>query len=443
MSEDAIVKFFSTFIQLEKASRHVNNLAELYFIICNETKKLVDYKQAVVFSVQHDKTKIEAISATAEINQDAPFIIWLNTVMSHLVTHQKITTVSANDLPPNLQKDWQKWLPQYALFCPLLYKDKTLLGGIWLTKPTPWQENETTILSELTGAYAHAWHSVKYSKKISYMNSWWRQYHISKILFVAIILAMFLPVRLSVLAPAEIVARDPFIVSSPIDGVIKAIKVEPNQVIHQGDILFSLDDTDLRNRYQVSNKILAVAEEKYRKAIQHAFDNSDSKRELLLLKLEAEKKKAELQYTKEMLNKVNIHAIRNGLAIFADKNEWLGKPVHIGERVMLIANPKQKEIDIWLPIEEAIALHKNANVTLFLNRAPLHPFHAKLKYISYSAVKRPNNTYAYLLKATIKTSSDIEQIGARGTAKIYAEKVSLFYYLFRKPLSFLRQYFGV
>ena len=35
------------------------------------------------------------------------------------------------------------------------------------------------------------------------------------------------------------------------------------------------------------------------------------------------------------------------------------------------------------------------------------------------------------------------RIGLRGTAKLYGSRVTLFYYLFRKPITFVRQLVGV
>jgi len=35
------------------------------------------------------------------------------------------------------------------------------------------------------------------------------------------------------------------------------------------------------------------------------------------------------------------------------------------------------------------------------------------------------------------------RIGLRGTAKLYGEKVSLAYYLLRRPITFVRQHLGI
>jgi hypothetical protein len=49
----------------------------------------------------------------------------------------------------------------------------------------------------------------------------------------------------------------------------------------------------------------------------------------------------------------------------------------------------------------------------------------------------------YRLKATLDDPAHMPRIGLRGTAKIYGEKVTLFYYLARRPLAAARQFLGL
>jgi len=110
---------------------------------------------------------------------------------------------------------------------------------------------------------------------------------------------------------------------------------------------------------------------------------------------------------------------------------------------MLIADPKRKELDVWLPVNDAITLTPGSRIKLFLNVQPLQPIRAVLSYASYSAEKRPDGTLAYLIKAYFPKGQHVPRIGFKGTAKLYGEKVSLFYYLMWKPLSAIRRTLGL
>jgi hypothetical protein len=128
--------------------------------------------------------------------------------------------------------------------------------------------------------------------------------------------------------------------------------------------------------------------------------------------------------------------------IFTDKSEWIGKPVVVGERIMEVADPQEFELKIDLPVEDAIVLREGAEVEVFLNANPLRAIPAQLIHASYHASILPTNVLAYRVEAEFTDPPEEIRIGWQGTAKIYGEPVTLFFYLFRRPLGILRQTLG-
>ena len=254
---------------------------------------------------------------------------------------------------------------------------------------------------------------------------------------------MFLPVHQTVLAPAEIRAYQPEIVSAPLEGVIKTFHVEPNTTVAEGDLLFSMDDTTLRNRYEIAEKALAVTEANYMRAAQKSFTDDESKAELALLNARVEEKSAEVRYTAELLERIHVRAEHSGIAVFSDANDWLGKPVVVGEKVLTLANPDDAELQIQLPVDDAINLEPGARVRMFLNIDPTHPLDAQLRQTSYEAEVTPDDILAFRLKASFDEGTPLPRIGLKGTAKIYGNRVPLFYYLMRRPISAVRQTLGI
>jgi len=112
-----------------------------------------------------------------------------------------------------------------------------------------------------------------------------------------------------------------------------------------------------------------------------------------------------------------------GLAIFDEPNDWIGRPVTIGERLLEIADPNEAELEIWLPVADAITLKPGAEVEFFLNVSPGAPLRAKLRQASYEATVSPAQLLGYRLKATLDDPAPTPRIGLRGTAKIYGESV--------------------
>jgi hypothetical protein len=95
-----------------------------------------------------------------------------------------------------------------------------------------------------------------------------------------------------------------------------------------------------------------------------------------------------------------------------------------------------------LPVADAIAIQTPAEVDFFPDTDPLNIIQCTLVRAAYEPEKTPEDIIAYKLIAHLEPTSPIQRIGSRGTAKIYGERVSLFYYLFRRPITALRQWLG-
>lgn len=439
----------STFIQLEHEARHAETLDALSFIMCNSSKKLFPFHQAVLWRKTLTKrVRIETVSGTGLINREAPYLIWLRQVCSTIGRSKKshnIHQVNPNALPKKLAEQWAEFSPPYVLWCPLMSPQGDLMGGLWFNRDTAFEEAEITIIQELIDAYSHAWHALTTEAKTDWIAKLKdyqtrRNVTIAGLLVAAILL---FPVRQTVLGPGTIAAKDPNIISSPLEGVVAKVYVDPNQTVIEGQKLFALDNTKFLNQFKVAQKSMAVAEEKYRKAGQHAFESEESKADLAVLAAEVEKNKAQVVYARSVLDKITITAPQDGIVIFTNKHEWIGKPVVVGEKVMTVADPKEKELDVWLPVSDAIHLRPGGKVKIFLNVAPLSPIVGNIKYVSYSATERPDGTLAYSVRATFPEDEDVPRIGLKGTAKLYGDRVVLIYYLLWRPVSAMRRFVGV
>ncbi len=436
-------------LRLERRARHAENLAELSFIIVNETLRLVSYRQAILWEKGSGRSiRIKAVSGVDRPDPDAPFVIYMRRILKHLLRQpdfEKIRTLQESDLKEDDKRGWTEWAMGTVIWCPLMTPAGEILGGLIFTRGVPWNKEDIARLEHLADAYAHAWQGLN-SRKSPWrrdIRRGWRKRLSQLIWLLLVVFLMGLPVRLSVLAPAEIVPSHFLIVSVPMDGVIQQFHVAPDQEIEAGQPLFRLDDTAFRNEYEVAKRAVSVARAAYKRTAQKAFADKESRGDLLLLKAQVEQKSAELDYMTDRLARSEIVAEQAGLAVFGDVNDWLGKPVATGEKVMTIADPNQVEAEIQLPVEDAINLEKGADVLIFLNVEPDRPLPARLRQASYEAQVTPEGTLAFRLKATLIQKERIPRIGLRGTAKIYGKEATLFYYLMRRPLTALRQYLGM
>ena len=258
-----------------------------------------------------------------------------------------------------------------------------------------------------------------------------------------VLLLILFPVRLTVLAPAELVPANPAIIRVPIEGVVGEFYVSPNQHVEAGQPLFDLDLTTLTSKLNVARQETQIAASEYRQSALQSLTDAKSRAQLVPQEGKAAERRVEASYLEEMLEKAKIKSPREGIVLFDDPSEWIGKPVAAGEKVMVVASPGDVEIEAWIPVGDAIALEAGAPVTLYLNATPLSPISGEIRYMGHEAMQRPDGTYAYRLRAALDTGEKSPHVGLKGTAKVAGSYVPLVYWVLRKPLGSLRQYLGI
>lgn len=430
---------FSVFLQLEKAARDAQTQEALGFAIVNDSKRLFGFRQSVLaLLIPNGKVHIEAVSGVAILERDAPYLQWLQAVFHTLpnaVEMQAPVPLSADQVPAHVRDAWSEWSAPYVVCVPL--RTQECIGLWWLSRDEPWREGELLLAAQLAHAYAHAWQAlVGKPRRIRFT---WKRASLVLLVMVAL---FALPVPQSALAPAEITAANPLLVAAPIDGVIATFAVEPNQTVLQGQELFRFDDTNLKSERDVAQRTLEVADAELKRASQGAFTDRESSAQIALLQARVALRKTELNYAQAMFDRVIVRAEREGVAVFADPLLWIGRPVKTGERILQIADPAKTELRIHLPVGQALALKTGAEINLFLDNDPLNAFNARLTEASYEATPQPDGTLAYQLDARFDDGQPLPRIGLRGTAKVYGDHASLFYFVFRRPLSALRQTLG-
>ncbi|WP_174823935.1 efflux RND transporter periplasmic adaptor subunit [Pseudomonas sp. DTU12.3] len=421
-----------------------DSLNALAFSMANDLYPLLQFHQALVFAQRENSLELLNVSGLSRPSEDSPYLVWLRRasrwVAAQVPGDEPVWLAQDSAEPPaDITEGWNEWWPSGLWCVPVQDRDNQRLGVLIILLE---QEPPAVLwphLKGLVGTWAYCWSALTRRKRFSR----WRPNR-KQLLLVALVIAalLLLPVRQTALAPTEIVSRQAQIISSPIDGVIEKIQVRPNQPVDAGTPLFSLDETSLRSRAEVLGKEVAVADAELQAASQRAFDNPQSKSELTLLAGRSQQRRAELAAVQAQLKRTQVLSPRGGVAVFSDPNDWLGKPVVTGERIMQVADPTQPAMLIQLAVADAIALETGAEVTLFLTAYPLAPLKGKILETSYQARPSDEGVVAYRLLASIDGVPEHARLGLHGTAKIYGGRVMLGYYLLRRPLATLRAWSG-
>jgi multidrug efflux pump subunit AcrA (membrane-fusion protein) len=434
-------------LQLERRLQSANSNREVAFRAVNDSSQALRYDQAVLWRLDvFSRPLIAAASGLADVAGDSPYQQWLVRLLRSITPEpfEKPQSFTLAELSEALVADGSEWAPAHLLHCPLRGPGAIELGGLLFFRAEPFSDPERAVaewIAGSTGFALWAWRGERSSiKRWLKSRKTWRQFAVIAALAA---LVSLVPVRLSVLAPAEITAARPIPVTSPIEGAVREIVVKPNQIVKADELLVVLDDTGFRNRLELASRALDIARADQQRAIFKSFTDEASRYELQVLNARTQEKLAEVSYLTELLEKSKLTAPQGGIAVFSSQEDWRGRPVQVGERVMMIADPSLIDVTIYVPPEDAVELERGSEVNLLLHVDPLSPLQAKIDRSSYEATVAPDGTLAYVVRAELAPGQGLPRIGLRGTAKIYAQRVTLGYYLMRKPLAYLRRTLGV
>lgn len=431
-------------LQIEARALEAQALPALRFTIVNETHALTPYRQAALFELEGDRLVLTAASGLVSVANESPFAVWLSRFAQRFPRDGAIHRLDLADASPEDATGWGEWLPEHLVLVPLRDRKGTLQGLVMYAAEAPWSDEACDLLGRLHVTYGYCFAGMRQTAQDRWQ--WLRSLFRKRnrwLIAGALLASLFIPVRLSVLAPAEVIALNAVAVAAPQDGVVGSFAVTPNARVKAGDLLFSLDDSSLLNRLAVSRKALEIAQADAHVAQQRAFDDVKSKADVAVALGRVREKEAELAAVETQAQRVEVRADKDGIAIFSDTNDWIGRPVMTGERVMQLAQPEDSGIQVWLAVADAINLELDAPVRLFLHTDPLSPRSGRLIEASYQATLSPESVASYKLRARFEEGTELPRIGLRGTARISGEWVLLGYYLFRRPLAHLREWSGL
>jgi len=435
----------SALLHLESRARAAADLTALEFLAANETWQLIPYRQALVFRRDAlDRPALVTVSGLATLEGDTPFTIFVERLAAHLWADPVPRVVDAADVPAALAEEWADWLPPHVLYVPLRSPRGEVLGAALYARDDAWTDAHLAFLARVHETYGHAaWALSRGDGAGKRLRAWLARHPRWWMAAAAVVLlALLVPVRMSVLAPAEVIALDAQAVAAPMDGVVKAFAVAPNQSVRKDAVLFTLDDTSLAAKRDVAQKALEVARADALLAAQKAFDNDRSRAELAVLQGKVKERDAELALITQQLGRLEVRAPRDGIAVYGDPNDWIGRPVVTGERIVQLADPRDAGVLVWLPVADAINLEPGAEIRLFLHVAPLSPLAAKLTQTSYQSMLSPEGVASYRIRGAFDRPEAEARIGLKGTAKLYGERVPLGYLALRRPLAAAREWTG-
>ncbi len=445
-----IVPFLYLLSQLELKVSAVTKTEPLIFTIVNDTVHLVPYDRAYLFKMDEQERKLIGISGQTKVNEIAPLAIQLDSAMQGLLKPEEAGMLHEARFSSDKVGAWQNLQQEQraAVYWLPIYYDKKLVLGLWLeqwgveTFSFPVPGIEVLARDFLLPAYGIAWNRLE--GKVSLQK--WLFGARSKAAYwaVGILLVLFLVrIPLRVVAPCEIVTSDPYYVRAPLEGVIKEILVKPGQHVRDGDLLFDYESTIHEEAYRSAQQQLLAKKLELERAAIMGLHDEQQQNQIAILKAEMQKEAANLGLMAYQVGLTSIKTPVSGVVVLESDSEWRGKPVKVGEKVLVISDPAHTKVKIWIPESDNVPLDLNKDIKVFLNITPSTSYRARIDYIANEVSMSDKDIPSFISEANWvgEPPADIK-LGLKGTAVLYGESVSLFYYVMRRPWYALRNFVG-
>lgn len=264
-------------------------------------------------------------------------------------------------------------------------------------------------------------------------------YLLALLLLIAI---MFVPITENV--SAEFTLKAPEITASyaPFDGLIAKTFKPDGVTVKSGEVIAEYDASLLRYRLALAQSALKETETELAVERQNSFTDSEKLGNVKLLEAKCDTMRIAVKEAQWYLDHAEIKAGGFGILVLSNGNKepLEGKAVHIGEKIFEVFGGTEMNVEI--PVSEAdssLLSSKKLKIILFLHTAPEKGLLCRILEISSYPELTEQRTYCYKVTAQITDNPEALRYGMRGIAKIYGDKVSLGYYLFKNALIFFRE----
>lgn len=433
--------------QLVVKAFSAKTLAELKFIILNDTIHLIRYDRAILWSIGKNKPEVLGFSGQSKFKSSSEMVEKLSILVQNIPEAARPQQLTKNSYP-SLPDVWTAIEGESAdslvLWFPIKVHDE--MYGLWVEKwnikpgEIPAQDALEICANFLTPAYGSALEKLvsrNFFKRLATP----RTYLILGTALLLFLLLIRIPLR--IVAPCEIVPEDPYLVTAPLEGIVEEITVKPGEMVKKGMTLFAYDKRAPMHELQMAEKQLSMVQSEVNRSMTLGASDKKSLTEFPILSSKLEKEKINLEYAKYQASLLNVKSPIDGVIILDNPEDWRGRPVKIGEKVLTISDPQRTKIRIWVPEHDNIPLNFQIPISIFLNINPIKSYEAKLIYIANEVTMSDKKIPSFIAEAEWITKPEDTKLGLTGSAILYGERVSLLYFILRKPWGTLRNYLGI
>ena len=421
----------------------------LNFIILNDTYHVMPYDLAGLWKINSNGSTLLGVSGQTTYTTQSDIVQHWKDTLTDLKESGTYKVLSTEDFP-HLKENWKKSKTNEnssVLWLPIIRQGQETIG-LWLEK---WEDPQGVIFknnmkiidAHLIPGYAVAWENLNPTSWYKRFKKYFNRKTLSFLLPFIVLLFLLIRVPLRIVAPCEVVPKDFYIVTAPLNGIIAKVDVKPGQQIKQGEALYEYDPRVPTQELKIAEKQVLLMNAEINRATAVSVEEHQSSGDLATGNIKLQKAELDLAFAQNNFKELTGKAPISGVALIDNPDEWQGKPVKLGEKILLIANPDQTKVRMWIPESDNIQIDKTIPVRIYLNPNPEINYYVKLNFISHEANLTDKHISSFEAEGEWIGEDNKAKLGVKGSAVLYGEKVSLLYYILRKPLSTLREFTGL
>jgi RND family efflux transporter MFP subunit len=222
---------------------------------------------------------------------------------------------------------------------------------------------------------------------------------------------------------------------APINGYIREAEARAGDEVEQGQVLFSIDDRDLRLEYLKWSSQKEQIDRRYRDALA-----AKNRSEVNIFKAQLDQAEAQLELLKEQIARTQVAAPFDGIVVGGDLSQRLGSPVNRGDVLLSIAPLDAYRVVLKVDERKVSDLEAGQAGQLILKSLPRQQFPFVIEKIT--PVSEPlEGQNRFRVEARLTQDAELLRPGMEGSGKIMVDRRSLQWIWTHEMVEWVRLWF--
>jgi hypothetical protein len=448
-------------LELSKRALETESLDELFFLLTNDLRILVEFDRALVISHLGGKSALLAVNNQPALQKKFKFYKIVSELAGSLKSVDRGVWLSAGadggdqsleELSPDSRDKLKSYMERAGssfIFCIPLKHNKAVLGHVLLefyeTKPPSRIEILTVLAISpiLAAALLEKWilneqpsirALIPSDRRADARMARYRKF-LPPFLAIGIVLCLvffLVPVSYTVGGISEIGPRDRHMAFVKMDGVVERIDIKEGSNVEKDQVIAVLEKRELLHETKSVQRRFEILTKQMAQLRSESARDPSKLAESELVSLKRASAWEEIQYLKWKQNFLEIKTPVSGIVVSKDVDSLVGKKFKAGEPFCEIAVPGDLWITIYVP-EDKISLVKTGQPAIvFLDSEPSNGYHLIVEEISSVAMVLPRIGNVYRVRAPFGQAPPYVKVGMKGIGKIDTMELSLFGILMRR-----------